>query len=92
MHFCFIYRCSEEAKKSTYKYFGLQNYYECWVGNLKNVQVDTRKITDESKCWSKNPDPFKCRDVKDLACVGKGLTMVIYEVSCKFITSKILLC
>lgn len=70
-------------------YFGLQNYYECWVGNLKNVQVNTRKIIDESKCWSKNPDPFKCMEVTDQVCVGTGLTMAIYEVSCECITSKI---
>ena len=68
-------------------YFGLQHYYECWVGNLKHVQVDTRKLNDESECWSKNPDPFKCK-AKDQVCVGKVSTMLIYEVSCKCITSK----
>lgn len=33
------------------------------------------------------PRPFKCKG-KDQVCVGIGFTMLIYEVSCKCITSK----
>ena len=73
-------KCSEEAKKGGYLYFGLQNYYECWHSNLDHIDVETRRLHDKSKCWSKNPSPFECNAVGDHVCVGASLTMVIYEV------------
>ena len=67
-------------------YFGLQNYYECWVGNLNHIDVETRRLPSKSNCWSKNPLPFACNPMEDHVCVGKPFTMVIYEVTCACIS------
>ncbi|XP_028410160.1 uncharacterized protein LOC114532773 [Dendronephthya gigantea] len=72
--------CSDKAKKAGKQYFGLQHFYECWIGNLDHVDIEKFRLKDKSKCWSKNPNPFKCAE-NDQVCVGKGLTMAIYEVT-----------
>jgi hypothetical protein len=86
IHDAYPFRCSEEAKKRGYLYFGLQNYHECWLGDLNHIDVETHRLHDKLKCWSKNPDYDRCDAVEDI-CVGAALTMVIYEVTCTCISA-----
>lgn len=73
--------CSKKAKKDGHHFFGLQNYNECWTGNLDSgIDIDTRRVNNK-KCWSESPGWGQCTVTDKRICVGTSWHMAIYETT-----------
>jgi hypothetical protein len=70
--------CSILAKDGGYRFFGVQNYKECWAGELTSqFFVSFRKA---NKCWGVRPNYRECNDYAETKCVGPPYYNYIYEI------------
>ena len=67
-------RCSIEAKKMKYAYFGIRFYGECYGGNIATIDDRHRS----NNCFSNTYG--ECNDTDVSECGGKGGTDYIYKL------------
>lgn len=77
--FCLLFSsCASLAKLGDYRFIGVQNYRECWTGELTSEYFD---ISEKAKkCWGVRPNYTECNDNAETKCVGPHDYNYIYEI------------
>ena len=77
--FCLLFSsCASLAKLGDHRFFGVQNYRECWTGELTSEYFD---ISEKAKkCWGVRPNYTECNDNAETKCIGPHDYNYIYEI------------
>ena len=66
--------CVKIARKRNYTHIGLQNYGECWAGNVTNKEYQIDGISDN--CVNGTYKPCE----KGKFCIGKQKANFVYKI------------
>ena len=76
-----FFSCAKQAKNSGHRFFGVQNFKECWAGELKpQFFKTTAKARGKGDCWGVRPNYKECSDHTTTKCVGLQQHNYIYEI------------
>jgi hypothetical protein len=70
--------CANKAQDGGYRFFGVQNFRECWAGELKPEFFKRHSVKG---CWGIKPNYDECDDSVETECVGPGYYNYIYEIA-----------
>ncbi|XP_028401514.1 uncharacterized protein LOC114524587 [Dendronephthya gigantea] len=71
--------CANLARNEGYRYFGVQNFKECWFGEPSNSFFTIHSKVE--KCWGVRPNYKECSDKAITKCVGSAKYNYIYHIS-----------
>ena len=80
IHICCLLFCSCAylAKDGGHRFFGVQDYLQCWAGELTSEFFDSNAKANE--CWGVRPNYAECNDYAETKCVGFPYYNYIYEI------------
>ena len=76
-----MFSCAEQAKNGGHRFFGVQNFKECWAGELTPQFFETNeKAKEREDCWGVRPNYTECIDHSKTKCIGSPNHNYIYEI------------
>ena len=70
--------CAKLAKDGGHRFFGVQDFRECWAGELTPKFFVSNPKAGE--CWGVRPNYEECIDNTKTKCVGRPYYNYIYEI------------
>ncbi len=73
-----FFSCATLAKLGGHGFFGVQDFEECWAGELTSEFFENS--TKANKCWGVRPNYTECDDNAETKCIGPARYNYIYEI------------